>query len=273
MAKGVVIGLAGGVGSGKTTVAQFFRRLGAKVISADDLAHQVLQEPKVLRKASKIWGADIIDQERRSVNRKRLANKVFTSHPDAPMGHQGGQLRRLEALIHPPVIREIRRQIASAQTGRGETYVVDAPLLFETHLDKLCDCVVFVQAPQKLRIKRASKARGWTAEELLRREHLQKTLKEKERKADYVVTNDKSLERTFRQVKKVWQEIRRASHRAVAKVAYAPELQRRSVALARLRAEARFVAQARRRHRAPIKMSRELLCSGEVRRGGAKKEE
>jgi len=193
--KNLVIGITGGVGSGKSTVARMFERLGAKVISADEIAHSVLEREAVKRKVTKIWGRDILTSSGK-INRKRLADKVFRKEEE---------LRRLETIIHPPVIKKIGQELQGASAE--EVMVVDAPLLLEAHLDRLCKCIVFVDAKERLRLNRLQRERGWDEEEFVRRQARQKPLNLKREKADYVINNNQDLEHAFRQVKRIWKKL------------------------------------------------------------------
>ena len=195
MGRVYVIGLVGGIGSGKSTVASMFARLGAEVFDADAVVHELLGAGAIRRKIARRFGDDVLTHAA-AVDRKKLAEVAFTSKKG---------LRDLEKILHPPVIRRFRRRVAELRDERGKHIVVlDAPLLFEAGLHGLCDEVVFVQAPKAERLRRAKKTRGWGPKELEEREKHQENLLCKRRKADTIIRNHASRHETFSQVRRDW---------------------------------------------------------------------
>lgn len=193
--KRLVVGLAGGVGSGKSTVAGIFINQGAQGIDADALGHRVLDLPRVRAGMARDWGPGILVKGR--VDRAALARLAFRSRES---------VARLNRRVHPEILREIRRRIARA---RGWV-VLDAALLFETGADALCDAVVFVSAPRALRARR-TRSRGWGPGEVGRRERFQFPVAYKKKKADYVIDNAGPKSRTEEQTRKICDELRRIS--------------------------------------------------------------
>lgn len=176
-----IIGLAGGIGSGKSMVARILGSLGAAVIESDDLAHQELLDPEVIRTLRGWWGDSILGAGG-EVQRGKLAARVF-SDPEARA--------RLEALLHPRVARRRELLLQAFQADPSACAVVlDSPLLFETGLNERCDVVLFVEAEPAVRAERVGRARGWSAEELHRRENLQAPLDKKLSGADHTVVNN-----------------------------------------------------------------------------------
>jgi dephospho-CoA kinase len=191
-----IIGLAGGVGAGKTTVANVFADLGCVVVNSDELAREALRDPRIKQTLIQWWGEGILD-DTKVVNRSKVAHIVF-SDP--------AQRRRLEGLTHP-WIEERRRERFAAAPHSTPALVIDAPLIFEAGLDRVCDAVIFVDAPLDQRENRVKAERGWDAAELTRREESQMPLDEKRRRADYVVANTgraddlkPQIERLLRQI-------------------------------------------------------------------------
>lgn len=191
-----VVGLLGGIGSGKSAVAALFEKLGARAVDADRIAHGVLEEPAVRRTLASWWGPEILVGGR--VDRAQVARRAFES---------AAGTARLNALVHPRIGRELRRRIAQ-EKRRGGVVVVEAALLLETGTDALCDVLVFVDAPRDVRRRRAAK-RGWSAAEWSRRERRQWPLRLKRKKARYVIDNGGSKAATRRQVESILQEITR----------------------------------------------------------------
>ncbi len=193
----VVIGLAGGIGSGKSTVAGIFKRLGAVIIDADEIAHRVLGLPEIIAAVVDEFGPSVL--EGGAISRPALAAVVFDSRERAG---------RLNAIVHPKVIEECLRIIAESRSDPECLGVVlDAPLLFEAGLEKLCDSVVFVDARDDVRRKRLASSRGWTREELSRRENLQDSLISKRKRADYIIDNNDSLEKAAAKASAIWKSV------------------------------------------------------------------
>ncbi len=192
-----VIGLLGGIAAGKTAIAEMFARLGARVVSADEIAHAVLNEPRTRDRIVARWGGEVLGPAGH-VGHRALAERVFG---DAQ------EVAALEAITHPPILAKMREQIAAARSSPNEVaIVVDAPLLLEAELDTLCDALVFVDCPREVRLARVAAERGWDAAELDRRESHQEPLETKRQRADHVVNTGSSPETTFQQVQQLWQE-------------------------------------------------------------------
>lgn len=191
-----VIGLAGGIGAGKSEVARLLRELGCLVVNSDDLAKAALRDPAIKRQLRAWWGEGVFDAAG-DVDRHKVAAIVFASPEER---------RRLEALTHP-WIESRRREEFEAAACSTKAYVIDAPLLFEANVDHECDAVIFVAAPRDLRLARVIRDRGWAAEELDRRESSQLPLDEKRARADYVVENTGDRAALAEQVTRVFEEI------------------------------------------------------------------
>ena len=193
-----VIGLAGGIASGKSLVAEILAELGAGVIDADDLNHKVLQSDEVRRHIQKWWGQDTYDETGR-LNRQRLAEIVF---------NDPAKRKKLEELTHPQVneLRDQRMNELEADE-RIHAIVLDIPLLFEVGQNALCDQVIFVEVNENARIQRASEQRGWDAAELRRRENLQTPLDIKREGSNHVVENKSDINTLRERVASVYHQI------------------------------------------------------------------
>lgn len=195
-----LIGLVGGIASGKSLVAETLKSQGAVVISADALAHEVLEYDEVKRAARQRWG-DAIFTPDGDVDRAALAKVVFAPPPDGPR-----ERKHLEQLIHPEVGRLVGQRLEDLQRDhRVKAIVLDVPLLVEAGWDKLCDTIVYVDAPREQRLSRAL-ARGWPADDFERREAVQETLAEKQAHADLLIDNSGTVDATRSQVMKYWRE-------------------------------------------------------------------
>jgi dephospho-CoA kinase len=177
-----VIGIAGGIGSGKTFVAQLFAAQGCFVIYSDQLVADAYRDPAVVERLRNWWGDDVVGPDG-NIDKRFIASKVFDDKT---------QRQRLEQLIHPIVDAERRRRMAAAGSKSKSppvAFVWDTPLLFESGLNLQCDAVVFVDAPLPLRQQRVRQSRGWDAQEIPRREISQWPLDRKLELSDYVISN------------------------------------------------------------------------------------
>lgn len=194
-----VIGLTGSLGTGKTTVAAMFRNLGAKVFDADKIVHDLMKKGNpCYAPLIALLGESILAGER--IDRKKVARVVF-QEPDL--------LRRVEAIIHPEVVKFIGKEICEGKKKEGPSriYIFDVPLLFESNLDSMMDFCVVVKATQQKQIERASARLGITKHQALLRIKAQMPLREKVLRADWVIDNNQDIQETKKQVKGLWQEI------------------------------------------------------------------
>ncbi len=195
-----VIGILGGVASGKSWVAHELARRGAGVLDADRAAHEVLRMPEIEEAVRRRWGDDVFDAAGR-IDRAKLAQIVFSDPPTGPH-----ERRYLEQLTHPEIGRLLAREARRLEaTGRAAA-VLDAPLLLEAGWDKLCDTLVFVAAPRRVRRQRASR-RGWSEAEFAAREEAQQPPEAKRERADVVIDNSGSAERTRGQIERFWRSL------------------------------------------------------------------
>lgn len=196
-----VIGLAGGIGSGKSLVAAQMAALGCAVIDADQLARQALDQSETREQLVNWWGLQVLNKQGR-VDRHAVGQIVFAD-PD--------QLHRLEQLIHPQVHRARHKLIQQYQQDAEFVAIVeDCPLLFETGLDKHCDKIIFIKVSRENRLRRLAESRGWSDQELARREKNQLGLDKKAQKADYIIMNDAGEDECLSQVRRVLSQILQA---------------------------------------------------------------
>jgi dephospho-CoA kinase len=195
----LILGLTGGVASGKSLVARLLAERGAVVLDADRAGHEALRLPHVEEAVRRRFGAGVFGPDGR-VDRPRLARIVFDPSLEGVARRQD-----LERLTHPEIARLLARQIETLPSDTP-LVVLDAALLLEAGWDKLCGKFVFVDASPQVRLARA-KARGWTAEEFAAREAAQESLDFKRRRADLVIDNSGRLEDTQVQVQRLWQSL------------------------------------------------------------------
>ena len=191
-----VIGLAGGIGSGKSTVAEVLEQLGCVVSRSDEVGRAALRDPDIRAQLVCWWGQEILDASG-EIDRSKVAAIVFNDRR---------QRERLEALVHPWI--EARRKACFERApADAVALVIDAPLLFEAGLDRVCDVVLFVDADRALRIRRVRESRGWSETELARREDSQMSLDAKRSRADYVVHNNGARDELLERVRRILNEI------------------------------------------------------------------
>lgn len=175
-----IIGVAGGIGSGKSFVAGLFAEFGGLVLDSDAQVRQAYDDPNVLAVITKWWGERAFQPDG-SANRAAIARIIFSDETER---------RRLEALIHPKVaVLRDRAMGGAARDARVKAYIWDTPLLFETGLNRQCDAVVFVDCPAAMRRERVAMTRQWGEADWRRRENLQWPLDSKRQMSDYVIHN------------------------------------------------------------------------------------
>ncbi len=191
-----LIGLSGGIGSGKSTVSGFLRQLGAHVVDADEAARAVV-EPGTPGFDAVVaeFGAAMVREGR--LDRSRLAETVF---------HDRGALERLNAIVHPLVREWTVARLAEAADAGEAIVVQDIPLLFENNYEPLFTATVLVYVPEPLQVERLV-ARGMAEADARARIANQLPIDEKRARATYLIDNSGSREETRAQTEKVWTEI------------------------------------------------------------------
>ncbi|MBU0661916.1 dephospho-CoA kinase [Candidatus Micrarchaeota archaeon] len=191
-----VVGLTSSIACGKSSVARAFAEMGAELIDADEIVHELYRKPAMVTKIRVAFGKGAIKNKggKKIVNREVLAELVFSD---------ARKLKKLNSIVHPAVVREIGRKIRRA---RKKIIVVDAPLLFEAKLAKMFDVVVAVKAGRKNQIARLRK-RGLSTREACARIASQMPLREKVKLADYAIDTNGTRRETMRQVRGIYREI------------------------------------------------------------------
>jgi dephospho-CoA kinase len=195
----MIVGLTGGIGSGKSTVAKLFASLGAVVIDADAIVHE-LQAPgsPVLAELAAAFGGDIIDASG-ALDRAALGAIAFRDDEARA---------RLGAILHPKVGAEMARRLAAARAAKAEVVVLDIPLLFEgrkagtgSAAQLGFDATLVVYIPEELQIERQMKRDGCDRDQAMSRIRAQLPIEEKKQLADFVIDNSGTPERTERLVR------------------------------------------------------------------------
>jgi len=193
-----VIGLVGGIGSGKSTVSEILTDLGCVVSNSDHVAHECLLHSSVVSMLVSRWGDRVLADDG-TPDRSVIAGIVFSEESERIW---------LESVLHP-MINERRRSSLNALDENASGFVIDAPLLFEAGIDAECDAVLFIDAPFDQRLDRVVTSRGWSEGNLKDREARQMTLGEKRARATAVIPNTGPIEELREHVRTAFDLIRR----------------------------------------------------------------
>jgi dephospho-CoA kinase len=171
-----IIGLTGGIGSGKTTVANHFIAAGIPVYIADDAARKIMQSPEILREIEKTFGGSVF--EKGVLNRQKLSEIVFSNLD---------KLKKLNAIIHPAVKKNFGNWILNHKNSPFVIY--EAAILFESGRYKDCDMIITVTAPLETRIERVIQRDKTTRQDVFKRINMQWTDEQRQAKSDFVIEN------------------------------------------------------------------------------------
>ena len=192
-----IIGLTGGIASGKSIVSRTLQGLGMAVIDADDICHEILANDSTIRKeVIRTFGTEVLNGEG-EIDRGKLGSIIFFRDPK--------RRKTLEAILHPPIREEMWRR---ARESSGKDIVLDIPLLVETGAHKRVDLVVLVYTTRELQIRRLMARNGISRDEADRRIDTQLPMEEKVSYAHYIINNTGSVEETEEQVTRFYQAIR-----------------------------------------------------------------
>ncbi|HOV42752.1 MAG TPA: dephospho-CoA kinase [Syntrophothermus lipocalidus] len=193
-----VIGLTGGIASGKSTVSYILKSLGAVIIDADKVARKVVEPGQpAWQDIVKEFGQQVLNEDM-TINREVLGKLVFSDQ---------SLLAKLNRITHPRVIEYFREELARMARENPEAVVVlDVPLLFESGMYRLADEIWVVWANEKVQLERLMEREGFTPEEAWQRIRAQMPLEEKARRADRVINNSGTLDETVEQTTRFFYE-------------------------------------------------------------------
>lgn len=192
----MIVGLTGGIASGKSTVSNLFRKYGIEIVDADKVAKEVSEKKESIEKISNIFGKDILDSDGKIV-REKLREKAFKNRE---------LLQELNKIIHPQVMEYFKRK--KEENSKDEILIFDIPLLYEAKMEYLCDKIIVVGVDVQKQIRRVV-ARDGSSEELAKKIIFnQMPLDEKIKKADIVIMNDETLDELEAKVMKIYRELK-----------------------------------------------------------------
>ncbi len=184
----IFVGLTGGIGSGKSTVAELLREAGYTVLSSDAIAREITDTSSDIREElAREFGSEIVSDG--ALDRKTLSAIVFGPTPE----HEQA-LRKLNAIVHPYVVQELHDRLKERYTAGENCVFNETALLFEAGLEDCYDYIVVVDAPEEQRVQRVAASRDITEEEVRRRIAMQMPASEKVQAADFVVNNSGTAE-------------------------------------------------------------------------------
>jgi len=194
--KKIIIGITGGIASGKSVVADFFLHKNVPVINADRIGHEILRNEKIKDKLITCFGDSI--SENGEIDRKKLGKIVF---------HNKNKLHELNVIVHPMLIKEILTRI---DNNAEPIIAIDAALLLQWNMNEICDYVILVTAPENIRIERLMQHTHLSYEEAQDRVRSQQEFSEQD--ADHVIINDSSLKELNALVEFIWEQITRNAY-------------------------------------------------------------
>ncbi len=193
-----IIGLTGGIGSGKSTVSRFLAELGAVILNADEVGHEAFKpDTEIWRKVVAAFGRQIVTPDG-NIDRKKLGNIVF-GNPES--------LSRLNQIMHPRMYDMVKAQLEEYRRQGTRVIVLEAPLLLEADWTPLVDEVWVTTAPEATVLKRLEERTGLSQAESLTRIRSQLSSAERVRQADVVINTDCDLDELKSKVTELWQRL------------------------------------------------------------------
>jgi dephospho-CoA kinase len=193
-----IIGITGGIGSGKTEVAKIFKKLGAVVLSGDEIGKEVVEKnSSVLKKLVKVFGGRVLNKNK-SLNRRELGKVAFSSIENR---------NKLNQIVHPSLLSHLKKKIKEYRKKGPGIAVVDAALIIEWGLRKELDYLILVESSLKNRLRRLKEYLGYSQREALDRIKMQLKDKNRRKYADYIIKNDKDLKELRKKTVSLWKKL------------------------------------------------------------------
>lgn len=193
-----IIGITGGIGSGKTEVAKVFKKLGAIILSGDEIGKKVVETNRpVLRKLVKTFGDSILNKAK-TLDRRMLGRIAFSSTANR---------NKLNKIVHPYLLSNLRKKIREYRKKTSGVMVVDSALIVEWGLQKELDYLILVESTIENRLKRLRRNFGYSLKDARDRIKMQITDKIRRKHADHVIKNDKGLRELRRRSVSLWEKL------------------------------------------------------------------
>ena len=208
----MIIGLTGGIGTGKSTVSNIFRQKGIPIVDTDVIAREIIDYPEVVNEIIRNFGTEILEDEtpqeqgqnkfkKKKISRNKLGQIVFKDEKKVSI---------LNSIMHPLILKKMKEETESLKKD-NKIVVVDVPLLFEISLEKEFDIVLLVYANRKTQIKRIIKRDNRTEKEAVNIINSQIDIEKKKEKSDYIISNNRNLKRLRRKVEKFLESLKNNS--------------------------------------------------------------
>lgn len=205
----MIIGLTGGIATGKSTAAEYLKKKGAKIIDADQISHKITQKgEKGWKRVIDEFGKDILKEDG-EFDREKLGEIVFSNT---------AKRKKLEALLHPLIIYEMKEE-AHEYLESGQIVVFMAPLLYETGLNRFCDQVWVISASKEAQIKRLEKRNNLDQDDALKRIDSQLSIEEKKKKADVVIENNSTIKKLREKLDIQWSKVLKGEDETLIRIA------------------------------------------------------
>lgn len=192
----MILGLTGGIGTGKSTVANMLKRKGIPVVDTDLISREVIQYPEIIEKIKLEISNEVFDFNNK-LNRKKMSEIVFENQE---------KLKKLNEIMHPVILKKMWDEVEKLKKDY-KIIVVDIPLLFEINMENEVDKVLLIYSSKEIQIERIMNRDGRTREEAIKIINSQMPLYKKREKSDYIIQNNDSLEKLEKNLDKIVQKL------------------------------------------------------------------
>ncbi len=192
----MILGLTGGIGTGKSTVAKMLREKNIPVVDTDSISKEIIEYPEIIEKIKAEISSKIFNNENK-LDRKKLSEIVFENKD---------KLKKLNEIMHPVILKKMWEEVEKLKKDY-KVIVVDIPLLFEINMENEVDKVLLIYSSKEIQIERIMNRDGRTREEAIKIINSQMPLYKKREKSDYIIQNNDSLEKLEKNLDKVVQKL------------------------------------------------------------------
>jgi len=191
----MILGLTGGIASGKSTAIKKLESFGAVIIDSDKISHEISVREDIIKEMARAFGEDIITSERK-LDRKLLRERVFSKKENIEI---------INSIMHPPIKKEILTRISEVEENR--VIILDVPLLYEVNWENICDKVLLVYVDRETQITRIAKRDGASRELAEKIIDSQMSLESKKERADYIIKNNKTIREFEEEISKLYKKL------------------------------------------------------------------